>query len=211
MNIKNLVLSCICLMAGNIYSAAIKESEKIIMAITSAHTRVFSKENLITERISEEDSKVWENLLSEIYKYVNKNGRNLAKDLNKIRVASDQLIDTLRLTYGLYILPNITDSSKREEGLNIKSTNASEKINKSAIKISSIMGKIEDLKEQENIMKRVQDKIIAYKVSSPDVVAVLERLALTVEVTISKVFKDAEKLKQFVQNKSFIKPILPTN
>ena len=73
------------------------------------------------------------------------------------------------------------------------------------------MGKIEDLKEQENIMKMVQGKIVAYKVSSPDVVAVLERLALTVEVTISKVFKDAEKLKQFVQNKSFIKPILPTN
>ena len=211
MNIKNLVLSCMCLMVGDIYSAAITEKEKIIMAITSAHTRVFSKENLITERIAEEDSKVWENLLSEIYKYVNKNGRNLVKDLNKIKIASDQLIDTLRLTYGLYILPNITDSSKREEGLNIKSTNASEKINKSAIKISSIMGKIEDLKEQENIMKMVQGKIVAYKVSSPDVVAVLERLALTVEVTISKVFKDAEKLKQFVQNKSFIKPILPTN
>ena len=109
MNIKNLVLSCMCLMVGDIYSAAITEKEKIIMAITSAHTRVFSKENLITERIAEEDSKVWENLLSEIYKYVNKNGRNLVKDLNKIKIASDQLIDTLRLTYGLYILPNIND------------------------------------------------------------------------------------------------------
>lgn len=217
MNLKYVLILSVFFMGCVISKSSSKTpavigKNKIIMSITSAHTRVFSKENLITERISENDSVVWENLLTEIYKYVKNSASNinLVRGFNKIRAASEDLLYTLRLTYGVYILPAITDISKRQEGLNIKAPQAASKIDKSKINIDDILVKISSLKDQENSMKAVQNKLLTYKVSSPDVVDVLERLAFTVEVTISKVFKDAQKVKDFVAGESIVKLATPS-
>jgi len=191
-------ISFLCL-TSSLYAAQ-TEKDKFLMTITSAHTRVFSKDNLITERILPEDSAIWNALMSEIAQYVQRNGGKLTPEFEKLQRASNDLLNTLKIVYGTDIAPAITDQSKKQTGISLTVANAS-KINKALININSIKAKIAPLAEQENNAKNVPtqlDKRWLLSAADKDLAVVLKQLALTLEVTISKVFKDAEKLQKFV-------------
>lgn len=205
--------------SASIVNAEQSGKDKFIMAITSAHTRTFSKENLITERISLEDSNVWNSLMNEIAKYVQ--GTLLMADFEQLQNVSNELLNTLKIVYGSKIAPAIIDAAKKDSGVNISIANASTKIDKAKIKADAIRPLIDPLKIQEEIPKKIPTSIDAtikkYEAQLDskwfsfgkdkeiarikEIAEVLKRLALTLEVTIAKVFKDFQKLEKFVQAK----------
>ncbi len=174
------------------------EKDKFFMTITSAHTRTFSKDNLIISDISSEDSDVWNGLMKEVAKYVKANSPGLYPEFEKMQTASDKLLEALKMAHDKTTLkktdrPALSRESKVKSGLNIQNPDSAKKSSKS-LDIKGIEKIIEPLKAQESILVEIQDKINK-KTMKNDVDEILNRLALTLEVTITKVFKDFKKVE----------------
>lgn len=183
---------------------SMSQIEKLKMAITSAHTRAFSKDNLITERVPLEESNIWNNAISEIANYLQQNNSKLTDEFNQLRNISNELLNTLKVNFGSYIAPAITDAAKKQTGVNISTPGASAKIDKAKININGLQQSIARLAAQEKIAKEIPVKLASkwfLSASDKDLIPMINQLALTLELTLAKLPKDLNKLKAFIQAK----------
>lgn len=149
--------------------------------IVGAHTKAFSKENLLSTRVKPDEKKTWGEMINEIKKYVANNAPQLMTKFNKISKVNDNLFAVLEQNYKENILGNLPpyyypSIEKTLNRLNLK----------------------KDLKEIQRIQKDLEKKPLFFM--EPEKIAntriLLHLLTLYIEGTINKILNDLEKFKR---------------
>lgn len=179
--------------------------DKMKQMITSAHTRVFSKDNLLVANIDKQEQKPWDELVEGaqrdgkleegIQQFVERNYKEEMGDFETIKKASDQLLATLQTTYQ-YISQAFVTAKDKTKGLSsfdlkkidIKKLNAEEIFDKLKVlvpyrdQLVQLQASL-DAKAQE-IKKSWTPKI------KREVCEVLSFFAMSVELAINKALGD---------------------
>ena len=176
MNVGKSILCATIILVGYNY-AATNDKESVIRAITGAHTRLFSVDNLYKKRMDASDIAEWNNVLKEIKSFVNKNGSEYISYFNSLSVANDDLINGIKLIFNTR-----SNQAQVENQINILQRVKDKVVN------------VEDGLNREN--NKIKGKILtsaATKQTKQNVIEVLGRLGLTLELTINKAINDARK------------------
>ncbi|MFI5333377.1 MAG: hypothetical protein ACHQVS_04745 [Candidatus Babeliales bacterium] len=152
------------------------EKDKLLRLLTSTHTLVFSKDNLLTERIKPEDSNKWYDLLGSMRAFVNKKASDLNPQFEQLWIASADLLNTLKVLYG---------SQFSKKPLNLNTT--------------FIEQQLETLKAQQQKVQTVLDamnkKPRGYERDRhAEAREVVKNLALFLDATYAKVPRDYRKI-----------------
>lgn len=183
--------------------AASPQLDKLALAITSAHTRAFSKDNLITERLMPEDSAKWNEAVKAVGEYIAAHASELKETFAQLNAINSALINTLQSTFGAYISPNLKTAKKKTGGGLKKDIFENIK----GINFDKASKNLNTLKKDEDLTKKIQsdldksgskiDKMKSLLGSSnQEAKNLLKHLALTLETTIVKALIDFNKLKQ---------------
>lgn len=101
----------------NTVKALREEQDDFLRKITSEHTRSFSRDNLIANKIDAGEKRKWNDLLYSINTYIKKsNNRDLIPVIESLKKVSDKLFSFLENTYKKYIEPTLTDKKKGLSG-----------------------------------------------------------------------------------------------
>jgi len=176
MKISKKYLAISILIATPLFSV-VSEKNKMKMAITSAHTRALSKDNLITKKIDLEDKNIWNSMMSEISQYVNTNASQYNSTFITLSNISNALFNTLASNYGMYV------SGKT-------------KLNTSAIFNYINTNLSQHLQQAKQITQKLDRRVIFALQKTKDVREVLHQLALSLELSIAKAINDARKLSE---------------
>lgn len=174
-----------------------KSKDNALNFITSVHTKVFGKQNLITERITVNEGGDWFSLLKGIEDYTQRNDKDFLPYVKKIREASLNFINGLKIMYHRFISPALKDPKDRERGVGQLSE---DKIDLKKIDLDGIKNSIAYFKGIKNKLTDIEKSLnrkILFSSGSRNAREVLLRLILVLKVTIDKVFIDYEKLKIF--------------
>ncbi|TET05846.1 hypothetical protein E3J79_04190 [Candidatus Dependentiae bacterium] len=149
--------------------------------IVGAHTRAFSKENLLSTRVKPDEKKKWDEMMSEIKEYIARNDPQLMTKFNKISKVSNNLFTVLEQNYKKNILGNLPPYYYP-----------------SIEKILNQFNFKKELKEIQKIHKDLKKKPLLFKEPKKiaDARQLLYLLTLYIEATIGKVFNDLEKFKR---------------
>lgn len=188
---------------------AAQDKDKVLLAITSAHTRAFSKDNLIVSRISaNNDLAPWDEAINAVKQFIDDNDPKLNPDFDKIYEINTQLINVLKIAFNSYIAPVLKNKKDRSEGL---SRLDSSKLDLAALNIWGLDSVVQGLKTSKEDLIQLQDKLTTtlkkYRKSrltnkaKGDAVEVLSRLALTLETTITKAINDSKKIEDAAAKK----------
>ena len=178
MNVRKIVICTTIIFVGYNYAAS-NDTEAVIRAITGAHTRLFSVDDLYKKRLDAADVNEWNKVLGEIRNFVNKNGSEYISYFNSLSGASDDLINGIKLIYNTK-----TNKAQIQNQINILQR-AKEKV------IAA-----ENALDRES--SKLKGKILtsaATKKTKQNVLDILGRLALTLELTTNKAINDARKLQ----------------
>lgn len=190
------------------------DKEKIALAITSAHTAAFSKDNLIISRLTENDQRLWDEAVKAAKIFVTENSSAHIKYLNRIDKANNALINTLKSAFNGYIAPALKNPNDKKEGL---SRIDSSKIDLTKINIVKLEALVNTLQTTVDDMRQMQDELKSKptfwiiwttdkKNKYIEANDLLNRLALTLDATAGKVITDTiKKLKPIIQSAA-IKP-----
>lgn len=136
---------------------AAQDKDKVLLAITSAHTRAFSKDNLIVSRISaNNDLAPWDEAINAVKKFIDDNDPKLNPDFDKIYEINTQLINVLKVAFNSYIAPVLKNKKDRSEGL---SRLDSSKLDLAALNIWGLDSVVQGLKTSKEDLIQLQDKL----------------------------------------------------
>ena len=191
----------VCCLAGSYnpkYQAGIKEirnrNDADIM-IWSSHNRIFGKNNLITSRMTTQDSDAWYTMLSALKNYVEKNDKDLLKYHQILVEVSNNLINTLKVIFNTQIAGALTNAADKAEGI---SNYDASRLNIQKLNLPSIKQQLDALKkDKEKLNKLLQDIKPGFFTSSTskEIREVLTTLARLLEATIDKVNIDLGKIR----------------
>jgi hypothetical protein len=184
---------------------ASQKKDALLLAITSGHTRVFSRDNLIVSRLTSGDLSVWNDTVKAVKQFVEKNSdkktANLIAYFKSISSISDDLINRLKVAFNGVIAPALVNSKDKKEGL---SRLDASKIDLEKIDVNGLQNVIKPLEESRDKLIKIQNDLSndvkKLKGSKLDAAQVLTRLAITLEATITKVINDTKKLATSVAN-----------
>lgn len=170
---KNILV--LILLISNSYVYCDKTKAEILKVITSAHTRVFSKDNLYKEKLT--DIGTWNQAIDAVSVFVKSNiksDKDLLKALNSITDLNQQLIQNINITYSsfFYKIGCIA-------GTKTARTKNYVQFNDAAKKFKQVQDDLKNLK--------------LYLSSKKDAAEVLSTLALTLELTATKAANDISK------------------
>lgn len=171
-----------------------KSKKEILPVITNFHVIVFSKDNLLTQRITAEQTTKWYSLLKDIQDFTMANDARLDKDYQVILNASNTLINTLKLVFNSYIASVLINSADKQEG--------TDKVDEhhftfAALNLAKIKELIEPLKDTKKSLVDLQKRLkpgLFTRAASSDAMELLRTTAFVLEVTIDKVFIDFNKI-----------------
>lgn len=89
-------------------SDATVSKDRMFMALSRDHTRVFAKDDLFKERFDPKELQIWYRFLNDVKTFVAANGRGDQKfdtALNSILENNDTLINTLKMTFNSLFAP----------------------------------------------------------------------------------------------------------
>lgn len=171
-SISRLLLLIITISASALQAATGITKERMLQGMVSNHTRIFSKDDLFAEQLSPQE---WYRYLTEVKKYVADNGGNdqkLNASLEAILTANDNLINSIKVTYG---------------ALFAKDGSYQDSVAKSSLqKFNEIMADMATI--QKNIIKEVY-----FLKGKKETRELLEQLALFTELTAQKASNDLRK------------------
>lgn len=198
-NIRISILSL--LLSTQLYVNAINKETAIEIlprTLTSAHTAVFSKENLFSEPL--ENVQRWADVLKEIENYIKKSTKdeNILKALNNTLKLNTELIDNIKLAYTTSFakkdnVPNVQTQSEftnkfKDIAQRAKNNNNDLDINR--------WNKFKPIANLDRKALADSNKVKAlFKSYTPilDITDLLYRLLLTLETTALKAQKDYSK------------------
>ena len=181
----------------------------ILRKITSLHTRIYSIENLLIKPYSatpqENDLVDWRALMTECANFVGKNGD---KEVNKklmtqLNSASENVINLRKIYYNNTIKPALASSSK----VNGLSKIDPSKIDLKKIKFPKLIADLATAtapdikamatvqKSAENITKLIGNSKKKLDLAEKDSCSILLTMGLTMELTLTKLNKDAARLE----------------
>jgi hypothetical protein len=193
------------------------EGESFLRNITSKHTKVFSRDNLIANTVSPEENKEWRDLVHQIDTYITKD-RVLVPIIQTLDRVSTDLLDALRDSYDIYLKPTLKDTRKSLSG-NLEKlpvcVMTEQQLAGLETKIKKFVQTHKYPKTVANTLNTMQKKISTdierlykpSKVKKNNVadlynatqklyqIEVVQRLALTLDLTIEKMARDLEKIK----------------
>lgn len=86
-------------------------------AITTGHNRAFGKDNLITQRITSQESHAWHEVIAAATVFIDKHQSSLGDNFNEIRAVSDDIINTLKINYWIHIAPQVYHPADKKQGI----------------------------------------------------------------------------------------------
>lgn len=205
--IKKIGFLCMSMLMLNIQaevkSYQFKSKDNAFAFIIGIHTKVFSKQNLITEHITMPDASDWYALLKGVEDYTRRNDKDRLPYYEKIRNASDTLINGLKIMYNTYILPALKDPKDGEAGI---ATLNDSKIDITKVDLDAIKNAVNKFRSTKeglvNLQKSLKKKLLISS-GSRNARGVLTNLAFVLEITIDKVFADYEKVKVYKMTNLF--------
>ena len=176
---KKLFISLSLLLTGcsSLTHAATPTADTLALALTSVHTLVFGKDNLLLDRIPAEESNKWFDMIKEVRAFVAKNvpSSSLNKDMDTLWQASADLLNTLKELYG-------SQFSKRPLSFD---KNIVEK------RLASLREKQQGIKK---ILAKLKKAPFFEKAEHKDAREIISKLSLFLDVTYDKVFIDWKKI-----------------
>lgn len=177
-----------------------RTSDEMKQVITSVLTRVFSRENLLVTKIDEGDQQAWNQLVTALREYVEKNYQEKLNDFTAIVKASKQVLDTQSDVFQ-YISKAFVSEKDKEKGL---STFDVTKITVKKLSIEEIFEKLQVLAPYQQELAQLQVSLDAQaknikeswtiKKEKRQVCEVLSFFAMSVEDTINKLFNDTRAI-----------------
>lgn len=211
MKFRITALLAVTVLSSTQLCADFKTKDEALQAITSTHTRVFSRDNLLLVPIAEEDNAAWNKLIENLQEYVNRRwvkSDELQPFFDTAAQASFQILNTLRTVYQRNIMPAIYTLEDQQKGLSTLNT---KKIDLARINFEDVKKLIQPIQKLIQPLQEAQDKLQAklaqYRASSithrfnGDTAEALIRFAVTVEATAAKVLNDLKKLEQTQEQK----------
>lgn len=174
------------------------DKEQVKAIITGVHVRVFSKNILLTEKITREESDTWYEMLKQVESFVQDNDPTLMADYRTLVDASNTIINTLKITFNRSIVPALKNPADKNTG-----TSHLRDIDLAQVPLKSIEEQIHKLKPTRETLKALQIKLKPSKLgllaskkaeASNNAKEVLRHLAFILEVTCDKIFIDFKKL-----------------
>src|SRR5579885_59043 len=161
------------ILPGSLCGEKKQTKDNILRLITSNHNLAFGKDNLITERIKPEDAQKWRDLLAAIQAFVKDNAPDLISSFDILSKASDLLLNDHAALFAL-------------------------QTNKNAGYLNNMLVELEELKGQQKKVKKVAEdtkkKPFFEKNVHKEGRDVVNTLALFLDSTLEKVFRDWKKL-----------------
>lgn len=165
---------------------------------TMTQTRVFQKENLITQNLKQEEKDAWTQLLKSLKEYVQTYNKSLLEHYATIETSSSELINLLSTVYITYIVPALRLPS--DAGKGIISINATH-LNPLKLDARALESTLDPLRNLSSNLTRTQDalrRLTFKKASENDVKTVLETfMAFHLQPVINKVLMDFQKVEAF--------------
>ncbi len=174
------------------------DKEQLKAVITGVHVVVFSKNILLTERITRNESDQWNQVLKEVEAFVQKNDPSLNSYYMTLLDASNAIINTLKTSFNAYIAPALKNPADKDAG-----TSNVSKIDLTQVPLQALEEQVNKLKAYKESLKKVQTQLKPSKLglfpskkgkASNAAKEVLNHLAFILEVTCDKIFTDLKKL-----------------
>lgn len=200
-----------------------EQADELFRNKTGIHTKVFSKDNLIANRLSGEEKKNWRDLIYTIDTYIQENREPLlASQMATITKVSDSLLQSLQDTYTKFIEPAVLNKSAGLSGspFDVKKVDVCKLKNITSLEntVKSFISKnIGFLQSLDPSLKSFQDGVVQKyraaqnKKNQNDMQSyakkfyqaeLVKRLALFIELTITKLGTDVAKIKSAVAQNS---------
>lgn len=181
-------------------TTASRTPDEMKQVITSVHTRVFSRDNILLTKITEADQSAWQQLVDELQQFVTVNNKDELNDFSVIANASKKLLAALNVTYPIIAGAFVKEKDK-EKGL--MSFDAS-KIAINKMSLGDVIVAVKDLAPYSQKLAQLQvalaqkvaeiKKSLITKKIKREVCEVLIVFAMGVELSINKVFIDLQFL-----------------
>lgn len=178
--------------------------DEMLKNITSIHTAVWSRDNMLTDRLNGPDTEKWRRLLKIARDFVRSNGGDVVL-MDMIDKASEEALSARKKIFNIYIAPALSVKDRVEGFSSIKA----DRINFSKIHFADMKRVLGELRAYSDMMRSVQTKIEVdakadkkKKSKKQDAREVLNRLALTLELTLEKFSKDADRLEAASKSQS---------
>lgn len=174
------------------------DKEQLKTVITGIHVVVFSKDNLITQRISMKESDQWNQLLKQVETFVEERDPSFTPQYRVLLDASNTIINTLKSCFNAFIAPALKNSADKDTG-----TSNVSKIDITQVPLQSLEEQVYKLKPYLDSLKKLQTQLKPSKLGlfpskkgkdSNAAKEVLNHLAFILEVTCDKIFTDLKKL-----------------
>lgn len=191
-----------------------QEAFGLEIAITSGHTKAFSKEGLITESISN-DIASWQEAVNSLGLFVKKYNKDLEPVFKKITDINTQLENALKVTFNSYIKPLLIPS-KKEKGSSLFEPSSFNRpaqkvqLNKIYTVLDPLQGKQEELKDIIKNLTALSSKFNPWQLASSknkreganEALRLIIKLANILEITIAKVFNDLKRFESFLEQQA---------
>lgn len=164
-------------------SDVVKDKNKNQLVLTSAHTALFSADNLFKNRMSPNDINQWNNVLKGIKDFVQKNASEYMNYFNTLSKASDTLINSIKVIF------NTKDNKDTAERQRLV-------LNNILILNTTRSQMIKIQKDLASEKTRITNKTIitaSARQTKLLVIDLLSVLALTLELTCDKIINDSAK------------------
>lgn len=182
------------------------EKEKMLQGIDAANIVAFSKENLIVGRIAPNDSLAWYDQLKRVKEFVASRDKGLLKYYDILVEATNELVNIQKLVYGSYVNKAFKREKDKASGLKALDTELvsfSDQIDASKLDISAIESQVNKLKKTKKDLSKLQSDLkwktrFSSEAKSEDrreARDVLQRVAFSLELTVDKVLRDFQKVK----------------
>lgn len=180
--------------------------DQLLQRITSLHTRIYSLDNVLLKPFAPtpdepalDDEGDWRGMMTAIGEFVQKQGRSDELDslLPALGAASETMIQTRKTTFKLLIKPALKQEKDQKNGI---SRLDPAKFDFSKLKADKVIENNTQLvKEKEALLEMAKQfpalkTAFAGKKAKLEALEVLERIELTLELTIGKFERDAVKL-----------------
>lgn len=193
-------------------SPADMKPDEIRSVITGVITRVFSRENLLVVKLDTDDQQAWNQLVTGLREYVEKNYKDELNDFTKIVDASKQLLTTQNNLYQYTSKAFVVETDQRrgrvaisakekEKGLSAFDVS---KIIVKQLSIDEIFEKLQPLASYQKELEQLQVSLNAkaqeikkswtIKKEKREVCEILSFFAMSVEEVINKLFNDTRAI-----------------
>ncbi len=178
-----------------------KSSVKEIRNVDDAHRMIVSvfnplflaRDNILTSRMTVEQSKAIYDFLTEVQKFINTKDKSFLPAYNTTLNITNDIMNTLKLIYNSQIVPALKNEKYKETGLPKFDRN---ELNYNKLSISTIEQYILSLDKDQALLFQLEDELNYKKVTTSaakDVQSILKYIVIVLQDTINKINKDFGK------------------